>query len=91
MKSHGVPVIVDATHSVQKPGAGEGVTIGNREFVEILAYGAIAAGADGVFFETHTDPDRAACDAANQVNVDKIGDIISNCVKFWELRRSLGN
>jgi 2-dehydro-3-deoxyphosphooctonate aldolase (KDO 8-P synthase) len=89
MKSHGAPVIFDATHSVQKPGAGEGVTIGNREFVETLAYGAMAAGADGVFFETHMDPDQAACDAANQVDVNKIERIIGNCVKFWELRRSM--
>jgi 2-dehydro-3-deoxyphosphooctonate aldolase (KDO 8-P synthase) len=90
MKTLGRPVIFDATHSVQKPGAGEGVTIGNREFVETLAYAAISSGADGVFFETHTDPDNAACDATNQINVNKIGDIIENCVKFWELRRSIG-
>jgi 2-dehydro-3-deoxyphosphooctonate aldolase (KDO 8-P synthase) len=89
MKYHAEPVIFDATHSVQKPGAGEGVTLGSREFAETLAYAAISAGANGVFFETHPDPDRAASDAANQIHVDKIGDIINNCAKFWELRRSM--
>ncbi len=69
MKKFGAPVTIDATHSVQLPGAGKGnggentATGGRREGVEILAASSVAAGADGVFLEFHPDPDSAKCDA----------------------------
>ncbi|MDR2201096.1 MAG: 3-deoxy-8-phosphooctulonate synthase [Puniceicoccales bacterium] len=80
-------VIFDATHSVQLPGAGDGITVGQREFVEHLAYAALAAGANGVFFETHIAPDQAICDAMNQLDVHYFDKIVERCLKFWALRR----
>ncbi len=65
MKKFNVPVIIDATHSVQLPGAGGDRTLGNREFVPIIARAGIAAGADGLFMETHFDPNSSPSDAAN--------------------------
>jgi 2-dehydro-3-deoxyphosphooctonate aldolase (KDO 8-P synthase) len=81
--------IFDATHSVQLPGAGNGKTIGEREFVEHLAYGALAAGANGLFFEVHPNPDEAICDGANQLDVHGFGRIVENCLKFWQVRKSI--
>jgi len=66
LRSLGVPVVFDATHSVQLPSAGDGESGGEREFVALLARAAVAAGIDGVFLETHPDPPRAKCDAASQ-------------------------
>jgi 2-dehydro-3-deoxyphosphooctonate aldolase (KDO 8-P synthase) len=82
-------VIFDATHSVQLPGAGDGKTNGEREFVEHLAYGALAAGANGLFFEVHTCPDEAICDAANQLDVHHFDEIVERCLNFWKVRREL--
>ena len=67
MKAFGVPVIFDATHSVQNPGAGDGRSTGDREMALPLARAAICAGADGLFFEVHPDPDRALCDGPNSL------------------------
>jgi 2-dehydro-3-deoxyphosphooctonate aldolase (KDO 8-P synthase) len=83
-------VIFDATHSVQLPGAGDGWTIGQREFAEHLAYGALAAGANGLFFEVHTNPDEAICDGANQLDVRYFRKVVENCIKFWQVRRGIG-
>jgi 2-dehydro-3-deoxyphosphooctonate aldolase (KDO 8-P synthase) len=65
MKAFGVPVIFDATHSVQFPGGGDGRSSGDREMAIPLARAGICAGADGLFFEVHPDPDRALCDGPN--------------------------
>lgn len=89
MKKFSPVVVFDATHSVQLPGAGKGITVGQREFVEVLAYAAISAGANGVFFETHTCPDKAISDAANQLNISDFGRVVENCLKFWRLRREI--
>ena len=62
MKKFGYPVVMDATHSVQKPGGKGNVTGGNREYVEPLAKAAIAAGADALFFEVHPEPEHALSD-----------------------------
>ena len=71
MQRTGCPVIFDATHSVQLPG-GQGTSSGGqREFAPYLARAAIAAGADGVFFEVHPDPDKARCDGPNSLKTDK--------------------
>lgn len=67
MKATGYPVIFDATHSVQLPGAGDGRSGGQREFVATLARAAVAVGIAGLFLETHPDPDRAPCDGPNML------------------------
>jgi len=67
IKDLGVPVIFDATHSVQLPGGAEDSSAGERQFVPTLAKAAIAAGADGLFIETHPDPEKALCDGPNSM------------------------
>ena len=67
MKTTGHPVIFDATHSVQLPGAGDGKSGGQREFVAPLARAAVALGVAGLFLETHPDPDAAPCDGPNML------------------------
>lgn len=67
MKTTGHPVIFDATHSVQLPGAGDGKSGGQREFVAALARAAVAVGVAGLFLETHPDPDKAPCDGPNML------------------------
>ena len=69
MRKFGWPVVFDATHSVQMPGGGQGgnVTGGDRRMAVVLARAAVAAGCDGIFLETHPNPDRALSDAANQL------------------------
>jgi 2-dehydro-3-deoxyphosphooctonate aldolase (KDO 8-P synthase) len=71
MQALGPPVVFDATHSVQEPGGLGGATGGNREMVEPLARAATAIGADGLFFETHPQPDRAWSDGPNMVPLDQ--------------------
>ena len=72
MQAFGYPVIFDVTHSLQLPGAGDGVTTGLAEYIEPLASAAVAAGADGVFMEVHEEPSRAQSDAANALRLDKL-------------------
>jgi 2-dehydro-3-deoxyphosphooctonate aldolase (KDO 8-P synthase) len=74
MHSFGYPVIFDATHSAQLPGAGEGGKLsgGQREFVGPLARAAVAAGVDGIFMEVHEDPDRALSDGPNSYRLDEL-------------------
>lgn len=67
MKTSGYPVIFDATHSVQLPGACNGKSGGQREFVAVLARAAVAVGVAGLFLETHPDPDKAPCDGPNML------------------------
>lgn len=84
MKKFGFPVIFDATHSVQKPGGKGNATGGNREFVEPLAKAAIAVGVDGLFMETHPDPDNALSDGPNMVKLDYVEKLLSNLVKIYK-------
>jgi 2-dehydro-3-deoxyphosphooctonate aldolase (KDO 8-P synthase) len=67
MRSFGVPVVFDATHSVQRPGGLGGATGGNREMVEPLARAAVAIGVDALFFETHPDPESSPSDGPNMI------------------------
>lgn len=76
MQQTGCPVIFDATHSVQLPGGGGSVSSGQREFAPLLARAAIAAGADGIFMETHPDPDHALSDGPNAVRLDDMESIL---------------
>jgi 2-dehydro-3-deoxyphosphooctonate aldolase (KDO 8-P synthase) len=82
LKSFGRPVIFDATHSVQMPGAGNGVSSGNRSLAVPLARAAIGAGADGLFFEIHPNPNKALCDGPNSITVV---DFVKNVPRFVEL------
>jgi 2-dehydro-3-deoxyphosphooctonate aldolase (KDO 8-P synthase) len=77
MRELGVPVIFDATHSVQEPGGLGAATGGNRQMVEPLARGAVAVGIDGLFFETHPDPDSSPSDGANMVPLAEFPAILS--------------
>ena len=79
------PVIFDATHSVQRPGRGEGGASGGaREVIPPLALAAVAAGADGLFIETHPDPDRAPSDGPNMLPLDALDDLLARLVDVWE-------
>ena len=84
MKRIGVPVIFDATHSVQLPGAAGGSSGGAREFVEPLAYAAVGAGCDGLFFEVHNDPDKAPCDGPNMITPAAFRRIVGTCLRIRE-------
>lgn len=84
MKKFGYPVIFDATHSVQKPGGNGDATGGNREYVEYLAKAAIAVGVDGLFMETHQNPDEAWSDGPNMVKLDDMEELLTKLVKVYE-------
>ncbi len=84
MKKFGYPVIFDATHSVQKPGGKGDATGGNREYVEYLAKAAIAVGVDGLFMETHQNPDEAWSDGPNMVKLDDMEELLTQLVKVYE-------
>lgn len=83
MQSFGTPVIFDATHSVQMPGGA--TTGGKREMVPFLARAAVASGCDGVFFETHPDPDRALSDGPNMVPLNELPRLIDQLVRLRTL------
>ena len=81
----GCPVIFDATHSVQQPGRGEGGASGGaREFIPPLTMAALAAGADGLFMETHPDPDDAPSDGPNMIPLDRLDDLVLRAVDLWK-------
>lgn len=84
MKKFGYPVVMDATHSVQKPGGKGNATGGNRENVEPLAKAAIAAGADALFFEVHPDPDNALSDGPNMVKLDEFEELLKRVIKVYD-------
>lgn len=84
MKDMGVPVIFDATHSVQKPGGNGTSTGGNRQYVEYLAKAAIAVGADGLFMETHPDPDNAKSDGPNMVPLSQMKELLKKLQRVYE-------
>lgn len=88
MKEFGVPVIFDATHSVQKPGGNGTSTGGNRQFVEYLAKAAIAVGVDGLFMETHPDPDRAKSDGPNMVPLAEMRDLLRKLQRVYDAVQS---
>jgi 2-dehydro-3-deoxyphosphooctonate aldolase (KDO 8-P synthase) len=77
MKSMKVPVVMDCTHSLQQPNQTSGVTGGNPEMIETIARAAIAVGADGLFIETHPDPENAKSDGANMLHLDKLEGLLN--------------
>ena len=82
MRSLGVPVVFDATHSVQRPGGLGGATGGNREMVEPLARAAVAIGIDAIFFETHPDPMTSPSDGANMVPLAEFESLIDRLLRL---------
>ncbi len=85
MRSFGVPVVFDATHSAQRPGAAGTASGGNREAIPYLARAAVAAGVDGVFLEVHPDPERAWSDAATQWPLAKAGKLVEQLARLHGL------
>lgn len=73
-------VIMDCTHSVQRPSAGEGKTVGDRKFVPSMAMAAKAFGATGYFFEVHPEPDKGLSDAANMLELDKLEALVNRII-----------
>lgn len=87
MRRFGCPIVFDATHSVQQPGTGTGVTGGNREMVPYLMRAALAVGIDGLFIETHPDPDHAISDAANQIKLSDMKPLLEQALQINPLVR----
>jgi 2-dehydro-3-deoxyphosphooctonate aldolase (KDO 8-P synthase) len=84
MKRFGFPVIFDATHSVQLPGGGGDKSSGQREFAPVLARAALAAGANGIFIETHPRPDRALSDGPNMMPLAEMPALLRELLKVFE-------
>jgi len=88
MKSFGFPVVIDATHSIQLPSGGGGKSGGERQFVAPMAQAAVAAGADGVFMETHENPDIALCDGPNMIPMAEVGALLKRLKAIHQIVRS---
>jgi 2-dehydro-3-deoxyphosphooctonate aldolase (KDO 8-P synthase) len=82
MQANGVPVVVDITHSLQQPNQASGITGGRPGMIETIAKAAIAAGADGIFIETHPDPGSAKSDGANMLHLDLLEELLEKLVKI---------
>ena len=88
MQTHGVPVVMDCTHALQQPNQTSGITGGNPQLIATIAKAAIAAGADGLFIETHPDPSKALSDGANMLKLDLLEDLLKQLVK---IRKAVNN
>ncbi|HWD92332.1 MAG TPA: 3-deoxy-8-phosphooctulonate synthase [Verrucomicrobiae bacterium] len=91
MRGFGFPVIFDATHSVQLPGGGGDKSSGQREFAPVLARCAVAAGANGVFIETHPEPDRALSDGPNMIPLAEMPRLLADLLKVWKVTRDFNS
>ena len=89
MQSLGVPVVFDATHSVQEPGGLGNATGGNRAMVEPLARAAMAMGVDGLFCETHPDPDKSPSDGPNMVPLEQFGPMLRRLLEIRDVVNGL--
>ena len=87
MRRFGCPVIFDATHSVQQPSSQAGITGGNRAMVPYLMRAALTVGIDGLFIETHPDPDKAISDAANQVRLSDMENLLKQALEINSITR----
>ena len=88
LRALGYPVIFDVTHSLQLPGAGDGVTAGLAEYIEPMAQAGVAAGVDGVFMEVHEEPGRAKSDAANALRLDRLEPLLRRLVALDNIVKS---
>ncbi|MBR5911917.1 MAG: 3-deoxy-8-phosphooctulonate synthase [Bacteroidales bacterium] len=84
MQRFEVPVVLDITHSLQQPNQGSGVTGGQPELIGLIAKAGIAAGADGLFMETHPHPEQAKSDGANMLRLDRVEDLLQRLVRIKE-------
>lgn len=84
MKSFGFPVIMDATHSLQRPNQSQGVTGGRPELIETMALSALAAGADGLFIETHPRPHEALSDGANMLPLGQLESLLKKALRVYQ-------
>jgi 2-dehydro-3-deoxyphosphooctonate aldolase (KDO 8-P synthase) len=82
MKQFNVPVIMDITHSLQQPNQASGVTGGQPEMIATIARAAIAAGADGIFLETHPNPSKALSDGANMLHLDLVENLLTDLIRI---------
>jgi 2-dehydro-3-deoxyphosphooctonate aldolase (KDO 8-P synthase) len=82
MQKSGVPVVMDCTHSLQQPNQTSGVTGGNPQLIGTIAKAAIAAGADGLFIETHPNPAVAKSDGANMLRLELLEDLLIQLLKI---------
>jgi len=89
MAESGYPVLYDATHSLQLPGAGIGVSGGERKYMMPLARAAVAAGVNGLFFEIHPDPSKALSDAATQIPLNEFSTIVKQLLHLYRCVHSL--
>jgi 2-dehydro-3-deoxyphosphooctonate aldolase (KDO 8-P synthase) len=87
MRGFGYPVVFDVTHSLQLPGAGDGVTGGQAEFIDALASAGVAAGVDGVFLEIHENPAAARSDAQNALALDRLDGLLRLLARIDAARR----
>lgn len=85
MQAHGVPVVMDCTHSLQQPNQTSGITGGNPQLIGTIAKAAIAAGANGLFIETHPDPGSAKSDGANMLQLDLLEPLLKQLLKIKEV------
>lgn len=84
MRALGFPVIIDATHAIQQPGAGDGKSIGAPDLIPTIAKAAVAAGADGVFLEVHDDPAAAKSDGPNSLPLSELGPLLAQLMRIRE-------
>ena len=82
MRAHGVPVVMDVTHALQQPNQTSGVTGGNPQLIGTIAKAAIAAGADGLFIETHPTPSKALSDGANMLQLDLLEGLLKELLRI---------
>ena len=87
MKSFGFPVVFDATHSVQLPGGGGDKSAGQREFAPVLAKAALAVGANGLFIETHPQPDKALSDGPNMIPLNEMKATLKSLLRVFDAVR----
>jgi 2-dehydro-3-deoxyphosphooctonate aldolase (KDO 8-P synthase) len=88
MRGLGHPVVFDVTHSLQLPGAGEGVTAGLAEYIEPLARAGVGAGVDAIFMEVHEDPARAKSDAGNALRIDRLEALLRQLVELDRIAKA---
>ena len=89
LRATGCPLVFDATHSVQLPGGAGGKSGGQREFVPVLARAAVAIGVDGLFMETHPDPDNALSDGPNAVPLDEMEALLTQLLALDRVAKGL--
>jgi 2-dehydro-3-deoxyphosphooctonate aldolase (KDO 8-P synthase) len=89
LRALGYPVVFDVTHSLQLPGAGDGVTAGLAEYIDPLAAAGVAAGVDGIFMEVHENPAEARSDAQNALRLDRLARLLARLARIDAITREM--